>query len=332
MNLLFLQPAAQVASLGVDVDRLRPAARFGVVNLASLERRLAGVDAVVNCIDTSPTARRVVDAAARARVPRIYLFDGIYDMANAYRNPRHRRSGIDQMDPVLYTHLACVDRWSHRTFAAMGLCTHAWLPTRAAPEEPGGATARRATFLIATARSPAFDAAERERLRRLLARTVEALHRLRATFRFRTRDTRLLASLGIPATANDTGDDFARCIHGYDCLITTPSTVATTAMLSGKPTATLDYRDSPLTQQSGWRIHESTDIEGVLSSMAQPARDRMAFQAREVAHLVDASPVEDFILRAAGGAPPASGATRVSLEYPLRWLYVNCVKPFRKSF
>lgn len=336
MNVLFLQPAAQVSNLGVDLGRFGPAARFGIVNLASLPRRLADIRAVVNCIDTSSLARRVLDAAREAGVPRIYLFDGIYDVANAYRNPVHRRRNLDQMDPLLYTHVACVDRWSYQAFAALGVRTHAWLPTRAAPdEEATPPTAHKATFLIATARSPAFDAAERKRLRRLLAMTVAALERLGATYRFRTGDAQLLKSLGVPAAANDAHGGFGRCMASYDCLITTPSTVATTAMLAGKPTATLDYRDAPLTQQSGWRIHESADIDATLASMTERASDRMTFQAREVAHLAGRTPIEDFILDAAAGssacgAPPGRG--RISVEHPLRWLYANCVKPFRKRF
>ena len=339
MNVLFLQPAAQVADLGVDLDRLRDVARFGVVNLASLPRRLRTTDAVINCIDTSPSARSILDMASRQGVPRVYLFDGIYDVANAYRNPAHRRRGLHQMDPLLYTHVACVDRWTHRAFAALGLRTHAWLPRRAVPEEgTAKADGREAMFLIATARSPAFDAGERARLKSLLALTVAALDRIGASYRFRTRDAELLAALGIPTEHNDTGDSFSRCIGRYACLVTTPSTIATTAMLAGKPTATLDYRDDPLTQQTGWRIHRSTDIDGTLASMLRPAPERMTFQAREVAHLADRAPVEDFILRAAGARMPpdtahgGTSARRVSLEYPLRYAYVNWLKPFRKRF
>ena len=341
MRILFLQPAAHVAALGVDLGRLRHVARFGVLRPAALARRLHAVDAVVNCIDTSPAARRVLESAADAGVPRVYLFDGIYDLANAYRNPAHRRRRIGQMDPLLYTHVACVDRWTHRAFAALGAKTHAWLPARAAPlEDPDPAEPPVATFLIATARSPAFDAGERSRLQELLALTTAALDRLGAAWRFRTGDAELLASLGVPAESNDVHDAFSQCIQRYQCLITTPSTIATTAMLAGKPTATLDYRDAPLTQQTGWRIHRSTDIDGTLASMLDPPPPRMTFQAREVAHLADRAPVEDFMLGAAGDRPrpaaptpgPPPGQRRISLEFPLRWIYVNCLKPFRKRF
>ena len=335
--MLFLQPAAHVAALGVDLGRFRHVARFGVVNLASLPRKLRTTGAVVNCIDTSAAARLIVKTAARHGVPRVYLFDGIYDIANAYRNPAHRRRRLTQMDPLLYTHVACVDRWAHKAFAALGAHTHAWLPANAAPnEDPDPAQPREAAFLVATARSPAFDAGERARLRKLLALTIAALDRLGAEYRFRTGDSDLLSSLGIDAARNDVGDAFAQCIRRYECLITTPSTIATTAMLAGKPTAILDYRDGPLTQQAGWRIHRSTDIDATLASMLQPSPERMTFQAREVVHLAGRTPVEDFILRAAGaGTPPGQPPVkerRISLEYALRWIYVNWLKPFRGGF
>lgn len=321
----------------MDLGRLRHVARFGVIRPASLARRIGDVAAVVNCIDTSPAARIVLELAASRGVPRIYLFDGIYDAANAYRNPVHLRLRLRQMDPLLYTHAACVDRWSSEAFAALGVRTHAWLPARAAPDESEDPPPpRTAEFLIATARTPAFDEGERARLTRLIERVVAGLERIGADYRFRIGDRRLAASLGVPSGDNDTGEPFAKCIRRYPRLIATPSTIATTAMLAGTPTATLDYRDSPLTQQTGWRIHESADIDGALASMLEPAAERMTFQAREVAHLAGRAPVEDFILDAAGlgpqsGAPAAGGPRRLSFEYPLRWVWVNWLKRFRKG-
>ncbi|WP_446830493.1 hypothetical protein [Candidatus Foliamicus sp.] len=357
MKVLFLQPPAHVAALGVNLSRLREVARFGAVNLVSLPKKLAGIGAVVNTIDTSAAARWVLESAMRRGIPRVYLFDGIFDLANAYHNPAHRRRRLYQMDPLLYSHVACVDRWTHTRWTALGVQTHAWLPARArlsdvckdgnrgghdGVEQAAPAGAERAapqtamrSFLVATARNPAFDGAERSRLKRLLALTITALDRLGVSYRFRTGDAKLLASLGIAADLNDASDSFARCIRRYQCLITTPSTVATTAMLAGKPTATLDYRDSPLTQQTGWRIHRSADIGSVLVSMLQAAPERMTFQAREVAHLVDRQPVEEFILRAARVGPPQDGVAsrppRLGLDYPMRWVYVNWIKRFRKG-
>ena len=109
-------------------------------------------------------------------------------------------------------------------------------------------------------------------------------------------------------------------------------------MLAGVPTATLDYRDSPLTQQTGWRIHQLIDMDSVLTNMLKPAADRMVFQAREVAHLAKRTPVEDFILDAAGIAerPPFLVSTQriqwpVNMDYPLRWIWMHWLKRFRKQ-
>lgn len=321
----------------MDLGRLRHVSRFGVIRQAALPRRLDKVGAIVNCVDTSAAARRVLEMAATRGVPRLYLFDGIYDVANAYRNPAHLRQGLRQMDPLLYTHAACVDRWSREAFAALGVRTHAWLPARAAPDRDKNPQPNQtAAFLIATARTPAFDKSERERLERLIDRVVSGMERIGADYRFRTGDRRLLASLGVAAGDNDTGEPFAKCIRRYRCLITTPSTIATTAMLAGTPTATLDYRDAPLTQQTGWRIHGAVDIDGVLASMLEPAAERMSFQAREIAHLAERAPVEDFILDAAGlglrsDEPLAGRPPQVSFDYPLRWIWVNWLERFRRG-
>lgn len=336
MNILFLQPARELRDLGVNLEPLRHASRFGVIRPAALPRRLGEVGAVVNCIDTSAAARRVLQLAASRGVPRLYLFDGIYDVANAYRNPAHLRQNLRQMDPLLYTHAACVDRWSLETFATLGLRTHAWLPARAEPDEDRNPPpVQTAAFLIATARTPAFDRGEQARLRQLIERTVSGLERIGVDYRFRIGDRDLLAALGVASGDNDTGESFAKCIRRYRCLIATPSTIATTAMLAGTPTATLDYRDAPLTQRTGWRIHESADIDAALISMLGPAAERMTFQAREIAHLAARTPVEDFILEAAGlgpgSGPPAEDPPRISLDYPLRWVWANWLRRFKRG-
>lgn len=337
LNILFLQPARQVRDLGIDLKRLSHAARFGVLRPAALPRRLEDIGAVVNCVDTSPAARRLLELAILRGVPRLYLFDGIYDVANAYRNPAHLRRGLRQMDPLLYTHAACVDRWSCEAFASLGVRTHAWLPVRAEPDgEKNPPPAPTTAFLIAAARTPAFDKGERERLMELITLVVAGLERIGAGYRFRIGDRGLLDSLGVASGDNDVAEPFAKCIRRYRCLITTPSTIAASAMLAGTPTATLDYRDAPLTQQTGWRIHRSTDIGATLTSMLEPAGERMTFQAREVAHLTARAPVEDFILDAAGlgsrsGSPPAGEPPRLSLDYPLRWVWVNWLKRLKRG-
>ena len=322
----------------MDMRRLRHISRHGVIRMTSLQSKLQNVAAIVNCVDTCGASRRILEVAASCDIPRLYLFDGIYDVANAYCNPAHLRQHLSQIDPLLYTHAACVDRWSLEAFAALGVHTHPWLPNRAESDDENFPKKPTAAFLIATARTPTFDQEERARLERLIGLVVTGLDRIGADYRFRIGDRSLLASLGATAAENDTEESFAKCIRRYRCLISTPSTIATTAMLGGTPTATLDYRDSPLTQQTGWRIHESTDIEAVLRSMLTPDAGRMTFQAREVAHLVGRTPVEDFILEAAGlgqrspSVPTGSQAISLSFDYPRRWVWVNWLKRFRRRF
>lgn len=340
LHILFLQPARQIADLGINLQCLGNLPRYGLVSLSSLDRKLRNTRLVVNHIDTNDMARRVLKVAAACGVPRLYLFDGIYDVANAYRNPAHRRRGLWQMDPLLYTHIACVDRWSLTTFAALGIQTHAWLPAKAEPgveEEPLQTPSMK--FLIATARTPVFDEAEQDRLETLLHLVTASLKRIGAQYRFRVSDRQLLRSLGASDDDNDIETPFSECIRHYQCLITTPSTIATTSMLAGLPTAILDYRNWPLTQQTGWRIHQSTDIESTLIAMLNPTSDRLAFQAREVGHLAKGKPVEDFILDAAGIADQSHSAfastQRIqwpfSFDYPLRRIYVNWLKRFRRG-
>ncbi len=340
MSILFLQPARQVADLGVDLTNLGDLPRYGVVSLPSLVHKMRDTRLVVNCKDSSPAARRILEIAAACQVPRLYLFDGIYDVANAYYNPKHLRRHLSEMEPLLYTHIACVDRWSLATFAALGVQTHAWLPSRAEPTGDEDQTGvQRMDFLIATARTPIFDKTERDRLEKLLRLVIASLERIKVQYSFRIGDRKLLSAIGATDADNDTDTPFTKCMRRYRCLITTPSTIATTSMLAGLPTAMLDYRDSPLTQQTGWRIHQSMDIDSALMAMLEPAAERMTFQAREVAHLAKRTPVEDFMLEAAGllgqsNSKPADARRirpGISIDYPLRWIYVNWLKRLRKE-
>ena len=340
MHILFLQPARLIADLGIDLQSFGDLPRYGVISLASLPHKLRETRLVVTCIDTNTAVRRILEVAASCKVPRLYLFDGIYDVQNAYQNPAHRCRDLNQMDPLLYSHVACVDRWSLSSMAALGIQTHAWLPSRAEPIEDKNPNQNyHAEFLIATARTPAFDKTERDRLQKLLLLVIASLNRIGAQYRFRTSDPELLASIGASEDDNDINTPFSECISHYQCLITTPSTIATTSMLAEVPTATLDYRDSPLTQQTGWRLHQSMDMDSSLSAMLKPAADRMIFQAREVAHLARRTPVEDFILDAAGISERSHSAlvsTRrirwpISIDYPLRWTWVHWLRRFRKG-
>ena len=340
MHILFLQPAKYFRDLGIELQYFGNLPRYGVINLSSLPRKLRDVRLVVNCIDTNTAARRILEVAATCGIPRLYLFDGIYDVQNASRNPAHQHRCLIQMNPLLYSHVACVDRWSFVNFPAMGIQTHAWLPSRAEPiRNKKPCQDDSVEFLIATARMPAFDRTERDRLEKLLLLVIASLKRIGARYRFRVGDRKLLALLGVSDEDNDIHTTFSECIRRYQCLITTPSTIAATSMLAGVPTATLDYRDSPLTQQTGWRIHQSTDMHSVLTAMLEPASDRMVFQAREVSHLAKRTPVEDFILDAADIAdrshtPPVNTQRircPISIDYPLRWIWVNWLKRFRRG-
>lgn len=144
------------------------------------------------------------------------------------------------------------------------------------------AESKTGTILLTTAKTPYFNLEERARL---VCLYKEVLNNCLAAFEvveFRFFDEKLLNDIGGDASRNKVNGAFIDTVKGYGAVITTPSTVSIEAMSLGIPVAHLDYRDSPLFCQSGWRINQSVDIPDVLTSIKNPDSNRLKFQFSEI--------------------------------------------------
>ena len=184
----------------------------------------------------SPETRRAIRLAIEANTPVVQLMDGVVDWRNTLTNPRVEGRFLRPAPAGLV--LAATESDAAILRALGNRVTTTGLPRlaaiRPAPRPP---TTR---LLIATARTPAFDAAERDRLVRTLARLRDAAAHFRVPVLWRLT-ARLDLELGVTNAEGPLTEALARC----SAVLTTPSTLALEARLAGRPTALIDPHAVP---------------------------------------------------------------------------------------
>lgn len=220
----------------------------------------------------SPLAAAALRWARRRGVPTLLLMDGVVEYRNTFVNPdvpeRYLR-------PAPVDAIACageIDRarlWSWGNVAvATGLPRIAAAFPKVLPLNDLQST----RVLVATARRPAFDAAERQRLaaalRDVRAAAQEAGWGDRVVWRLTAG---LDEELGV---ANDTRP-LRECLADCRGVLTTPSTLLLEAMAAGRACGILHPQDGPLWQEAmgEWRgadVSPRQDLTALLRRLAAP--------------------------------------------------------------
>ncbi|MEM1184389.1 MAG: glycosyltransferase family 4 protein [Planctomycetota bacterium] len=215
-----------LASSGLDVVRTVSA------TLPANTRVVAVSDA------EGPLTRRVIRLAGEAKIPVGLLMDGVVEWRNTFCNPRTMADPLF-LRPAPASRVLCATEADAILLRAMGNDAVATgLPRLDAispaplPEAP--------KLLVATARTPAFDDAERRRLVRDLGRIKSATDHLGVEVIWRL-SARLHLELGVDA---DTAP-LAESLANASAVVTTPSTLALEARLAGRVTALLDPHAAP---------------------------------------------------------------------------------------
>jgi hypothetical protein len=228
-------------------------------------------------------------AVEARRIPVLILADGILEYRNTWHNSRISAASVFQ--PVMGHKLACIGRSQARfveSWGNVGKCEVVGLPRLDATwNSPPPARRDSGPFrlLVATARTPYFDEAQRRV-------TLESLRALRERLSQRTevgqrplevawRVARNLAEeLGLPEEPAATGPRLAlaEAIDWADAVITTPSTLQLDAALRRRPVAVLDFHHYPQYVPAAWTISAPDQIDGVTIELANPPAARMLFQ------------------------------------------------------
>jgi hypothetical protein len=238
-----------------------------------------------------PEVNRFVFEARRRGIPTLLLVDGPLEWSNVHANPSLRQPGAEGAralyQPIVHDAVATLgpaqsrfieERNRGRGVVFMSYANHR---IRTGPRSPAAA---RFDFLLTTARTAAFDAAEHERLARALATCAGAIEAGSHRLLVRLFDDALWAAIrrAAPGAERDASPDFATALARVRCVIGTPSSVLLEAMHHERPTATLVFRDGPLLYPTGWLLGGFTDWTTSFASMLARDPERMQVQAQSL--------------------------------------------------
>lgn len=258
---------------GVDAAASARSVRVVRINeweLADLDRLGATLVAVKDC--ESPLAAAALRWARRRGVATLLLMDGVVEYRNTFVNPdvpeRYLR-------PAPVDAVACageIDRARLWSWGNVAVATGLPRICAAFPKPLPIKDLQISGLLIATARRPAFDAAERRRLAAALRDVRAAAQEAGWGDRLMWRLTAGLdEELGV---ANDTRP-LRECLADCRGVLTTPSTLLLEAMAAGRACGVLHPQDGPLWQEAmgEWRgadVSPRQDLVALLRRMAAP--------------------------------------------------------------
>ena len=233
------------------------------------------------------TLRKVLE---QNRIPILILSDGIVEYRNTWEHPELVEGSVFQ--PLFGHKLACIGRGQSRvveSWGNAGCCEVVGLPrldevdlTQVPPVSETGPF----RILVATANTPAFDQQQRNTVVRSLtelkawfelnpavnSRPIEVIWRL---------SDGLGAELGVEKEQHDEDDvrpPISSVIENVDAVITTPSTIYLESVLRKRPTAMLDFHNSPKYFSAAWEISSGDKIGPTVSELANPPKHKMLFQ------------------------------------------------------
>jgi hypothetical protein len=230
------------------------------------------------------TLRRIYE---QRRVPILLLADGILEYRNTWQNPTISDGSMYM--PLMGDKIACIGDASARmieTWGNRGKTEVIGFPRLDPLLNVGSLPGRSSEFrlLIATASTPAFD----ERQRDLVRSSLQAVKQFcESNAKIAGRDFQvewrltdgLETEIGIkPSGKGDEIPSLAQAINECDGVITTPSTIYLESALLGRPTAVIDFTNSPQFLPSAWTITVAEHLQNVLGELANPPAAKMLFQ------------------------------------------------------
>lgn len=251
-------------------------------------------DIVISTIYLSSLSNYLICKIKQSGVCTVFLSDGIYDLANSCRNPRHLR-----LKRKLYEYLP------HDYFFSVGLSPiyygtsnlKSYLPARIISMNKKIPIPNSKQILITTANTAYFNVEERDRLLNLMLGVMAVLRDRDIQFSVRIFDDFLLNKLNDNyRIVNDIDRDFEECLKDYSHVITTPSSISVTAMYHQRPTAQFIYRYESPSVSSAWNIPSEVVFEEMLSSFINNDKIMMRFQEKSVSEYSDVNTLDDLLL------------------------------------
>ncbi len=225
-------------------------------------------------------------------VPVLILADGILEYRNTWEHPELADGSMFQ--PLIGHKIACIGRGQARILESWGNPGKAEviglprLDSLLNREPPPIQSEGPFRLLVATANTPAFDQEQRETVIASLSLIKDHLAKIgqiqqrEIQVTWRLTDN-LEQNIGLPHHQDNELDPIDRPsledeIEQADAVITTPSTLYLESVLRKRPTAVLDFHNSPHFVPAAWMIHGPEHLDRTLNELAKPPLPKMLFQ------------------------------------------------------
>jgi hypothetical protein len=228
----------------------------------------------------------------------LYLVDGILEWRNAWENRPDEPACPWTMRTVLSHKVACIGPSQQRVLDQWGNCEKTevvGIPRLdeqrqrflASPDFEKKTVRDSGVFrlMVATAKTPGFTDAQ-------IATTLEMLRDIQqfVAAHPQTADGRqievwwriaepLTSDLQIENRTTDlSGNELSRQLAEVDAVLTTPSTLMLEAALAQRPTALLNYHNTPTYVPAAWQVQHRSHLPQVIGELAEVPPVKMAYQ------------------------------------------------------
>lgn len=229
------------------------------------------------------------------KIPILILADGILEYRNIWEHPDLADGCVFQ--PIVGHKLACIGQGQTQVIESwgnIGKCETVGLPRLDQYWHQSPAPiSREGTFrvLIATANTPAFDQEQR-------AAVIESLSHINTRLSVNSKvngrpidvtwrlTDGLDRELGLATTDEDAAQrvPLSEAIDQVDAVITTPSTLFLESIAKKRPTAILDFHNTPHYVNSAWMINAPKHFNDIIRELAAPPASKMLFQESILSH------------------------------------------------
>ena len=277
---------------------------------------------LIACINTAnPYNCFLLSKCTSAGIRTLTITDGIYEWENAYNNPKHKRNDIALHDPIPSSAIVMTGGYGQKYLKTINSGTNFFrhIPYRMQNSEMTQqckSAQQEKIVLLTSARTSSFSTEELQRAIVLYSLVIKECESQCIKIRYRIFDENLAEHLKIPKKDNNLSGSFKDSLQSISAVISSPSSVCLEAMANFLPVAIIDYRDSPIFMQSGWRIHQSVSIPTVLNSMMQMEESRMKYQSSVIAEFnKNDFDIDDAVAIAKTNVTSTDGDRKIDQDY-----------------
>lgn len=271
-----------------------------------LKVQIVGADEIVNVAKAGDVAmffsehfdrfRQCITELKRNNVATIYMIDGILEWRNAWENRTDEVACPFAMRPVLSHKVACIGENQARVlngWGNVGKTEIVGVPRfdRYLDEaSPVVADEKHDRFrvLVLTAKTPAFTDSQWATVSQSIADCKSYADANADSVEFVWRLTGGLDELvGVENSISDlTGIQLHDQLKNVDAVLCTPSTAVVESMLSGRPTALLNYFDCPSYLNLPWNVNHASQLAPVIEQLKQPNDRKLHFQNQQLQQIL----------------------------------------------